>query len=131
MMVVVSSEPIKARFDQGRGKGFMPRFKLNRWWVFMFAVGIALSIAAAAPHHASAGTASSGYVSSGDDGSGGGGVGIGDPDCPTNPTKTALRGGVKAPSQFGARSVGTASGNAFMNRLRVVLQSLRLRLLGY
>ncbi|MBI1798349.1 MAG: hypothetical protein HYR73_01545 [Candidatus Eisenbacteria bacterium] len=113
----------------------MRRFISNRWWIFILAFGIALVAVAGTSHHAAAGTDSSGLL--GDDGGGAGGgvpgTGIGDPDVPTTPGRTARgQGSLTGPTTFGARSVGDGSNAApaWMTGLRNVLQSLRMRWLG-
>jgi hypothetical protein len=113
----------------------MHRFKVNRWWAFLFAICIAMVVIACSSHHASATSFSSGYVGNGSgDGSGSGsaGSGIGDPDVPVTSGKVMSRhGSLTHPMSYGAHSVGDGSGSqAWWSALRVVLQGLRVRYFG-
>ncbi|MGH7742352.1 MAG: hypothetical protein ACRENS_10060 [Candidatus Eiseniibacteriota bacterium] len=112
----------------------MPRFKANRWWAFVLALGLVLGSAVAA-HAQTHGGVSSAFVTGGDNsGDGGGSIGtppVGDPDNPTG-IKGSYRIGHSGPVQVPGRSVGDGSGlgRVWMMRLGALLQLTRLRLFG-
>lgn len=111
----------------------MPRFKANRWWAFVLALGL-VTATAVASHAGSAGMASGGYVTGGGDGDGGGNLNpppVGDPDAPGN-AKGHYSVGHMGPVQIPGRSVGdgSVSGRVWTMRLGTLLQITRIRLFG-
>jgi len=113
----------------------MPRFIVNRW-AFILALVLAFSAIAGASHLASAdGAGGILYLTEGGDGGGGGGgsVTIGDPDVPTGSTKGKVaHGALTQSTENSSVSLGGehAGANAWMIRLRVVLQIMKVRWLG-
>lgn len=107
----------------------MPRFILKRLLAFILALGL-VSFALAAHSRPVIADTTTGIM---DGDAGGGGSAIGDPDVPTTPGKSKLGHGVVVrPMEYGAVSAGdgSAPARAWMIRLRVALQSLRMRWLG-
>ena len=107
----------------------MPRFILKRLLAIILALGLVGFALASSSLPVVADTTTG--IMDGDPT--GGGSSIGDPDVPTTPGKTKLGHGVVIrPTADGAVSAGdgSAPARAWMIRLRVVLQSLRMRWLG-
>lgn len=115
----------------------MRQFIANRFWACILACALVGCAIASAPHTANAGGSLLGFTEGGDPNSGGGngggtgGVTVGDPDVPTTTGKgSVLHGTLQQPSQYSATSSG-ARADAWIVRLRVVLQTLRMRWLGF
>jgi hypothetical protein len=124
------------------GKDLMLRFSLNRWWAFILALCLftACLVVSTARGPTVANASSASPVLNPSDQQGPGGGSFGDPDVPVGPGqgligKTSVsRGGSKgAVSGAGARPAGdgTVPSSVVMQRLRIVLLSLRNRYLGF
>ena len=113
----------------------MPRFKSNRWWAFVLALGLVL-VSAVNSHAQGHGMATSAFVTGGDPTDGGGSVTppptIGDPDNPTG-TKGRYGIGHMGSVPILGRSVGDGSGpgRIWTMWLGALLQITRLRGIGF
>ena len=115
----------------------MSRFNVTRYWAFILALVLAFGAIAGASHPVSADGSGSLGLADGDGGGGGvgsgGGTTIGDPDVPTGVGKGAAgHGAMRQPAGFSvtSRADANASMGAWMIRLRLVLQAMRMRWLG-
>jgi len=112
----------------------MPRFKANRWWAFVLALGLMLGSAVTVHAH-SRGVASGAYVTNGGDGDAGGQnpPSIGDPDTPVDGSKGRFGNG--KPLGIGQAPGSPVGGGRELGRvwtmwLGALLKLTRIRLFG-